>query len=157
MRLTRAGAATDAVGISTGSPDPGLRAATSSAGVRVLAAVKAADLVLAVATSTSGPGQRSLVYRFTIKNVGPATATGVQLSTKLMRGVAPLVSGPGCVDTGHLVCAVRSLAPGTSVTLIIVVRAGRAGRYDNLAVATGNELDPVPANNKLLVSTLVTH
>ena len=118
----------------------------------------AADLALTVVTSPTGLARHQLVYRFTITNNGPAPATGVTLSTKLIAGGARLVSGPvHCSHLDHLVCALGDLAAGKSAKVTIVLLARGPALYENTAAVTANESDPSPGNNTLTATTKVVH
>jgi Domain of unknown function DUF11 len=85
-----------------------------------------------------------------------AIRRSVELSTKLTRGSAAVVSAPGCIARFRLVCRLGSLALGKTKTIRIVLRSRRAGRYRNEArVAAVDGSDPTPANNTVTVITTV--
>jgi uncharacterized repeat protein (TIGR01451 family) len=112
--------------------------------------------VLTVTAPTTGVARHQLTYMFKIVNNGPATATKIVLSTKLIAGGARLLSNSvKCVAGIHLVCAVGTLAPGSSVVVTIVLRARGAAPYRNTASVVCDQTDPSLTNDSLTAKTTV--
>jgi len=102
----------------------------------------------------------SLAYSLTVSNAGPENATGVTLVDTLPAGVvfqSASASQGGCAETGGIVtCALGDIAAAGSVAVNIVVAAPfTTGVISNSAVVSGNESDPIPANNQSVENTTV--
>jgi uncharacterized repeat protein (TIGR01451 family) len=130
---------------------------TSTTSTTTTTTTNLADLRLQVIAPATALARHKLTYQFTITNNGPATATGVTLSTNLIAGGARLLTSPkGCFHGIHLVCTVGKLASGKSAHVTIVLAARGPAVYKNAAQVSGAESDPVPANNSLVATTTVT-
>ncbi|MFD7550720.1 DUF11 domain-containing protein [Streptomyces sp. NPDC059816] len=143
----------------TGVPLPG------GAGQADLALTKTAVLPPG-RTDAVRPGDR-FAYRITVRNNGPAAASGVRVADPLAAVLGFVSSPDGCAispeDDRTVLCPVRArLAVGESVTyeLLVRVREGDALRggsgghtdhrrceIENTAYVTSLTRDPVPANN----------
>jgi uncharacterized repeat protein (TIGR01451 family) len=109
-------------------------------------AAASADVRLTKTLTTSGPftiGQ-SITYTLFVENLGPSTATSVQVTDTPSNLSITSVSGGGCAA---LPCTIASLASGANVTITVTATITAAGAFDNTATATAIESDPNPANN----------
>ncbi|MFD5557584.1 hypothetical protein ACFWIA_27555 [Streptomyces sp. NPDC127068] len=156
----------------TEDPDRGNNTATHT-GVPLPGGTGQADLAL-TKTAVLPPGRTDAVrpgdrfaYRVTVRNNGPAAASGVRVADPLAAVLGFVSSPDGCAlsaeDDRTVLCPVRArLAVGESVTyeLLVRVREGDALRggsgghtdhrrceIENTAYVTSLTRDPVPANN----------
>jgi uncharacterized repeat protein (TIGR01451 family) len=116
-------------------------------------------------TSVDGPdpalvGQQ-VVYTFTVANAGPAPATEVLLDVPVPDGatfndaeggVTPLPGPTGGVVRFNL----GPLAVGQTVTRTMSVTYGAARVATMTATVTATQSDPVPSNNSVIQSTVIT-
>ncbi|MFE9659164.1 hypothetical protein [Streptomyces sp. NPDC005955] len=156
----------------TEDPDRANNTATHT-GVPLPGGTGQADLAL-TKTAVLPPGRTDAVrpgdrftYRITVRNDGPAAATGVRVTDPLAAVLGFVSSPDGCAlspqDDRTVLCPVRArLAVGESVTYALLVRVregdalrgGSGGHTDhrrceieNTAHVTSLTRDPVPANN----------
>ena len=107
----------------------------------------------------------ALVYTVNVTNTGPDMATGVVLSSGLSPDVR-FISADGGTRTcnevnGTVVCNMDSIASETTLTVTITVEPDEGQiRFPsegkpilNTVFVTGNESDPVEANNESTIST----
>jgi uncharacterized repeat protein (TIGR01451 family) len=103
----------------------------------------------------------ALTYTFTVKNLGPLTATTVTLTETLPDAVTPPATAPaGCVRSGPtLTCTIASLPSGASKAFAIVVTApntpgtalqaaGSVGASSPVDLTTSNNRATAPATTK---------
>lgn len=93
----------------------------------------------------------NVVYTLTVRNNGPANATGVTVTDTLPAGVT-LVSavpsqGAACTGTATVSCDLGALAFGAQATVTVTVSTSTPGVIVNTASVTGAEPDPAPGNN----------
>ncbi|HEY0903373.1 MAG TPA: choice-of-anchor A family protein [Marmoricola sp.] len=83
------------------------------------------DVTITKSASTASPaGGSTFTYTLTAKNVGDATATGVQIRDALPSGVTFVSATAPCAQSGGIVtCNVSDLAPNASATVTITVTA----------------------------------
>jgi uncharacterized repeat protein (TIGR01451 family) len=120
-----------------------------------------ADLEL---TASGSPNPLSagevLTYSLSIRNNGPALATGVTLTDALPAGASlesALSSQGACVQSGgQVVCMVGSIEAGSEVEIDVKVRPQAAGLVTNQASAVSDLPDPNTDNNAATVDTTVT-
>jgi len=102
----------------------------------------------------------TLTYTLLVNNLGPGTASSVQLSDTLpesVRFVDVSTSAGSCSQAdGIVTCALGDLASGASVTVTIHVTARRTGTATNTAQVGSLAPDPNPANNTATTDTLIT-
>jgi uncharacterized repeat protein (TIGR01451 family) len=99
-----------------------------------------------------------IVYTITVSNKGPAAATSVQLADPLdgsLVALSAIASQGACVTAPVVTCSLGAISSGASVTVVVRVRATRAGRVDNTATAIGAEPEANPTDNSATTSTLV--
>ncbi|MGI8785711.1 MAG: hypothetical protein ACR2L2_18920 [Acidobacteriota bacterium] len=101
-----------------------------------------------------------LTYTLTIRNNGPATATGVVVTDPLPAGVTfvsatPVLPATCSFSNGTVTCSFGSISNGDSKQVQIVVRPTAAGTLTNTATVTRNENDPVASNNSSTATTTV--
>ena len=128
----------------------------------VVAAATSADLAVAktddvdpVVTGTN------VTYTVTVRNNGPAIATGVVATDVLPAGVT-LVSatpsqGTACTGTTTVSCGLGTLAAGAQATVTVVVATSTPGVITNTVTVSGAEPDPAPGNNGASEPTTVAN
>jgi uncharacterized repeat protein (TIGR01451 family) len=98
-----------------------------------------------------------LSYTVTVRNEGPAPASGVTMSDNLPAEVAFVSATPSqgtCTESSGVVdCDIGILASGEAATVGIDVTPQDAGTISNGAAATADQTDPNNANNTDLEST----
>jgi uncharacterized repeat protein (TIGR01451 family) len=137
----------------------------NSASVNGLQAVKPADLSV---KKTSAPNpifvSQNVTYTLVAKNNSTVNgATGVVLTDSLpasMNFVSATTSQgslitPPVGSSGIVTANLGSLATGATATVTVTVTATAAGVIANTAAVTGNEADPVSANNTDSATTTV--
>lgn len=101
----------------------------------------------------------TVVYKVSVRNLGPSAATGVVLYDALPAGLTDVeVDKTSCeVAGGAITCTVGNLAVGASYTATVTgkVKPGQS-ELVNTANASGHEDDPNPDNNTSTVTTPVT-
>jgi uncharacterized repeat protein (TIGR01451 family) len=105
-----------------------------------------ADVSIVKTLVTAGPfipGQ-SIAYTLLVANVGPSTATSIQVTDTPTNLTITNVSGGGCAA---LPCTIASLASGANASINVTATIDAAGAFDNSASANAIETDPTPANN----------
>lgn len=121
-----------------------------------------ADSANLVMTMTSAPDPVPaggvLTYTVTVENLGPDSATDVEVMHTLPAGV----SGPtsvGCAEDGAWVgtCSLGTLAAGAMVqyTVSVTVDGGTSGILTHTATVSSATGDPSLANNTVVETTLV--
>jgi uncharacterized repeat protein (TIGR01451 family) len=102
------------------------------------------------------PTANGFKYTLTVTNHGPATATGVQLTNDLPRGLDQITASQGsCSVTDPMLCALGELTSGEVETVTIdVIREVDADTLPNRAAVNGDQHDPNTANNSALTSAL---
>jgi uncharacterized repeat protein (TIGR01451 family) len=103
---------------------------------------------------------RRLTYNLSVRNDGPANATGVTLTDNLPSGVTYESANPTqgtCSETaGVVTCELGDLASGASATVELRVTPNQTGSITNSASVVGdNHSDPVTSNNSSSESTRV--
>jgi len=141
-----------------GDPDPGNNSATDTDTLD-----PAADLgvVLRHSPDTVSPGG-VLDTLITITNLGLWPSTGMTVTESLPAGTSFVSSIPGpsacSVQGDALECELGPLPPGKthSVSVEVAVAAGARGVLSSTASVTGNEPDPVAANDSDTETALVS-
>ncbi len=101
----------------------------------------------------------NVVYTLTVRNHGPANATGVIVTDILPSGVT-LVSatpsqGAACGGTSTVSCALGALAVGAQATVTVTVSASGRGLLSNTASVAATEADPNRGNNEAVEPTTI--
>ena len=103
---------------------------------------------------------KPITYRLKVVNHGPSAATGVTVQDSLPFSLNLLSASPSqgsCAQTGNtLSCALGSLGVGGVATIDVAAKPNDVGVVTNCAAVSGNESDPVSANNSDCVTTRVT-
>ena len=118
----------------------------------------AADIMV---TKTASPSQLAIgqVVTFTVvvTNSGPSNATGVVAVDTLPPQVGYLANSCGATyATPALTWPIGNLNAGTSVSCDITATVTATGTIENVAVVTGNQIDPVTANNSATAQVTVS-
>jgi uncharacterized repeat protein (TIGR01451 family)/gliding motility-associated-like protein len=96
----------------------------------------------------------NVTFAVAVKNNGPGDATGVRVNDALPTGysyVSSLLSA-GSYDNVSGQWQIGTLSVGATVTLNVTARVLPDGSYTNTATVSGNESDPVLANNSSAVT-----
>jgi uncharacterized repeat protein (TIGR01451 family) len=113
-------------------------------------------------TATANVGD-TIAYTIKAENLGPETATGVTVSDPLPKGVdyasATSTQGTCALQGQKVVCSVGTLEAGpmakvSSATVTLNVIARKSGGAANTASVSGDQKDPVSANDS--ATALVT-
>ncbi len=118
------------------------------------------DIAVSISGSPSPATVASnLTYTVSVSNLGPESITGVVLTDTLPSGVtfvSASASQGECPNTGNTVtCNIGSLTGMATVNATIVVKPTQPGNISNSSSVSGNEQDPVAANNTATVETEV--
>jgi len=99
----------------------------------------------------------TLTYTVSVTNNGPSTGSGIVLTNRLPATVAVLSAtvSQGSITSDGSIWTVGNLAVGGWATATIVVVPSSAGTITATTIVSGNQFDPVPANNVATVSTVV--
>lgn len=116
-----------------------------------------ADLELTKTASDNPlPRGKTLVYRLTVENLGPADATNVIVTDVLPAGET-LVATSGCAADPVAVpeCALGPIAAGSeaSYTIQVSIDSPRPASIRNTASVAATQTDPVPGNGQAGVTT----
>lgn len=100
-----------------------------------------------------------LTYTVTVENLGPGTASGVQLEDvlPLQVGFTSVTSSQGSCSQLLLVvtCSLGDLADQAVASVTIVVTPSGSGTLNNVAAVESQTLDPNPLNNLATETTTV--
>ena len=108
----------------------------------------------------TGPAQvtegDNIVYSLVATNLGPTTATGVQVTDPVPAGTTFVSASGGCAHAAGIVtCTAGTLAPGASQAFSITVLALPGTSVTNTATVAGLQPDPNLANNTASVTTSI--
>lgn len=112
----------------------------------------AADLAIddKASPTSASPGQ-GVSFTATVKNRGPATATGVAVTDQLPAGLTLVSARTGhghCTQGAAIRCSLGTLHKGESATVVVVATGSAGGTYTNHVSVTGKQPDPHHKNNK---------
>ncbi len=94
-------------------------------------------------------------YRITVRNNGPANATGVVLQDDLPAGMSAQAANAPCGLANPVICSLGSISAGATRTVDILVFAQSVGVHTNNVSAGGGQNDPNLSNNFASESTSV--
>ena len=98
----------------------------------------------------------NIVYSLVATNLGPTTATGVQVTDPVPAGTTFASASAGCaLALGTVTCTAGTLAPGASQAFSITVLALPGNSVTNTATVAGLQPDPNLANNTASVTTSI--
>jgi hypothetical protein len=115
-----------------------------------------ADLALSRSGASKTTVGRRARIALSVANVGPASATGVELALALPGGirlVSAAAPGGACEGARTVRCRVGALPAGGAATVSVVLKAKRRGRFTYSATAGADQTEARAADN-LLVATL---
>ena len=115
-----------------------------------------ADLAI-TATAEPAPGAsgQALTYTLAVRNRGPATATGVQVTDILPQGVV-LTSKPSeCEGSTTVICNLGTLPRDEETTVPIEVIPRTAGTLIHSPRVAGTASNPDPGNNAFSIITTI--
>lgn len=132
--------------------------------VNVVPVNEATDMVISLTTPVSAlTSTDPFTYTITIKNNGPATATGVNVTDELPAGVEFVqVNNPSTGSANYdnttkgITWTAGQLAPGEEATVTFIVKPKTTGDITNTAVVTQDQADSNPANNTATVINTAT-
>jgi len=157
VQASTAGLVTNTASVSAATRDPNPDDDSVSAIATVTA--PAADLVLGLVGSPN-PIQlgANLTYTIAVTNLGPATATGVNITTTLPAEAAFVSASPfgyTLVNRTLTFTNVGTLDSGGYVTATVVVKPVLAGTLNGTATTASTVVDPLKGNNTASVKTIV--
>lgn len=146
------------VGSSSTDPDAGNNTAVVNTTVEPQP-LPVADLALNM-TDNPDPANRNkeLLYRLTVVNNGPDTATDVAVTDVLPDIMTLLSATPSqgsCAGAAPVVCNLGMLAPGGTATVDILVKPDFGGTWTNAASVNSAAQDPNAGNNNATETTTV--
>jgi uncharacterized repeat protein (TIGR01451 family) len=110
-----------------------------------------ADLQL-TKTASAGTAQigGQVMYTLTVKNNGPADATGVTVEDALPNGLTLVSANPSQGTCSGTTCQLGTLAAGGSAQVLVTAKvvSGVGTSTKNTAKVTGDQPDPDPGNNE---------
>jgi Domain of unknown function DUF11 len=119
-----------------------------------------ADMALTKTGSTSAATGKNFNYSVTVDNLGPSTATGVQVADGWTAGLASFVSSTPAicksVSGNQVVCDLGSMSAKNPITIRFTLLATKAGTLVNTAsVSLASPADPNSSNNSAKVTTRI--
>jgi uncharacterized repeat protein (TIGR01451 family)/uncharacterized delta-60 repeat protein len=151
------GAITNSATVTTATPDPNSEDNTASVVTTIVP--PSADLALGMLDAPDPVlTGNNLTYTLLLANLGPSTAPGVKVVDTLPPTVSFVSATPAnsySVAGRQVTFNLGSVLSNQQVTATIVVRTMAAGTLDNLATCTSDVTDPLKANNKASVKTIV--
>jgi uncharacterized repeat protein (TIGR01451 family) len=120
-----------------------------------------ADLMLAQSASQNSvlPGQ-AVTFTTTVTNAGPENATGVTLVDAFSTTgelSAPAITGATCAIENGVSCDLGTLAAGATLSITYVATPTVTATLSSAAFVFGNEGDPDPTNNSVVVAVDVAN
>ncbi len=118
--------------------------------------VPVTDLSITKTSNVNNPNVgTNVTFTLVATNNGPSAATGVTVLDHLPSGYAYVSnSAGGAYNSGTGVWTIGTLASGASATLSITATVLATGGYSNTALVSGQQFDPVTANNSASSSPL---
>lgn len=133
------------VGTTTSDPVPGNNSTSGST------PVTASITDVGLTKTASAPVAGKVTYTIVVTNHGPAVATNVIVTDVLAAGsmlsAAAMTQG-SCTETATVTCALGTLSPKSSATIVLVVTpTSSGGLVSNTATVAAANDDPNPDNN----------
>ena len=138
-------------------PNPANNNSTETTTVQPADPARADLSITAAVAADPRAGGQGFTYSLTVRNGGPATATGVQLTDDLPQGIAlgQITPSQGsCGGTDPVLCALGTLTSGTAATVTIDVIRTEVMTFPNRAAVNGDQFDPNSGNNFALTSAI---
>ncbi len=148
--ITAAGAFDNSATASATEPDPNPANNTDNTGNGGTTGTPSADLGIVKTAPTPLLEQSQFDYTLVVTNHGPSTATGVVVTDPLPANFTLATATPtqgSCSGTTTVTCNLGTIPNGATATIVIHGTGHVAGTMTNTATVSGNETDPVPANN----------
>ena len=148
--ITAAGAFDNSATASATEPDPNPANNTDNTGNGGTTGTASADLGIVKTAPTPLLEQSQFDYTLVVTNHGPSTATGVTVTDPLPANFTLATATPtqgSCSGTTTVTCNLGTIVNGGTATITIHGTGHVAGTMTNTATVSGNETDPVPANN----------
>jgi uncharacterized repeat protein (TIGR01451 family) len=157
--INAAGAFDNSATATATEPDPNPANNTDNTGNGGTTGATSADLaIVKTGPATQPVEETSFDYTLVVTNNGPSTATGVVVSDPLPSnftlGTATPTQG-SCSGTTTVTCNLGTILNGATATITIHGTGHVAGVMANTATVSGNETDPVPANNSSTATVLI--
>ena len=99
----------------------------------------------------------TVTYTLTVRNVGPAAATGVSVTDTLPPEFTLVSATPSQGACAGATCSLGTMPAGSTGTVTVVATASAAGVFANTATVTATEPDPVLTNNAVNQPTTVAN
>jgi len=138
VNVAAAGAYTSTVSVSADQTDPNAANNTSSVGT----GVKAPDVAVTLSASPSSTNVgHTITLKAVVKNNGPGTAAGVELSYDVPSGLEVLsvaTTQGTCTGTQEIRCELGTLDAASTATVTILVKATKEGSFLNVVDVRGD-------------------
>jgi uncharacterized repeat protein (TIGR01451 family) len=165
-----AGVITNSVTVASGTADPNPNNNFATEHTTIIEEADFADLELFSKVDSQDPVvyHQSFDYTITIRNNGPAPANNIVVNDSLPNSSGMEVAFVSVTTTmgqcihdgsptgGNVVCAIPAMTLNETATITIsVIAPNSVGTFFNTASITGDETDPIPANNSKTEDTSV--
>jgi len=154
-----AGAKTNTASVSGTETDANMANNSASATTTVIAPLTVNIGVQKTGTASVTPNE-NITYTILVKNDAASSgpATNVTMTDPIPANttfVSVSTTQGSCTTTSPITCSIGTLAPGSSATVTLVVKARASGTVSNTASVTATEPDSITSNNSSSASTTV--